>query len=62
VVNGGSTEWQGVSPFHASVENTEYLAFMVLSAVGGNTAGYRETEAEFCAAMQAELDHSSVKL
>lgn len=54
-VNGTAEERDALSPYHARIVHREILAIMIINPYGGGVGGWRETEADFIAAMEAAL-------
>lgn len=51
-VNGTHLPTNNIPAFHALVENEEYVALMLIHPFGGTVGGFKDTEANFIAAMQ----------
>lgn len=55
-VNGTTETIDGVRPYHAQVEHQDIIAIMVIHPFVGSVGGWKDTEADFITAMQAELN------
>lgn len=58
-VNGTKAARDGLAPFHALIEHDTYIGLMVIHPCGGTVGGWKDTEAEFIAAMKDALAQPS---
>ena len=54
-VNGTREVRDAIQPYHALVEHQDIIAFMALNPFQGTIGGWKDTESDFIATMQAEL-------
>lgn len=54
-VNGTNQKRAGISPYHALIQHDEYVGLMLINPFGGTVGGWKDTENEFVAAMEAAL-------
>ena len=54
-VNGTRVERDSIPPYHALIEHRGIVALLMVNPFGGSVGGWQDAEAEFCAAMRAEV-------